>query len=176
MGFDSFWNGTPPKTTQTGYTPWIKDPGYDFSSALYSYMMGMIGKPAPSYRGPSASSIANKLPSMAPEMRNLMALGRRYMDTGMPTVFGTGISSLGRFLAPSFSNPTARLQMGGMGGGMPGGMGGGGFPRYMGSGMDPMAMLRLQQQPPAAQGPPMMGGQPPQQAPADFNFFRQYGG
>jgi len=82
------------------------------------------------------------------------------MNTGMPTTFGTGLSSLGRFLAPSFANPLARLQMG--------------APNYFGSQAMPSQIDPwnptptppwLRQQPQMSNPmPPQMGGQPPQQS------------
>ena len=112
-----WWEGKAPTTQLSGYTPWIKAPSYDFSSALMSYMTSLIGQKAPQMPGGNRmiSKIANQPagPAMGPELSNMMSLGKQYMNTGMPTVFGAGIGSLGRFLAPQFNNPVARLQLGG---------------------------------------------------------------
>ena len=146
------------KCVDWGYTPWIKAPSHDFSSALYSYLTTLIGQKAPQMPGGNRmiSRIANMPagPAMGPELTNMMTLGKRYMDTGMPTVFGAGIGSLGRFMAPQFTNPVARLQMG--------------APNYFGSqqvpplpgafgGGQPPWMPQPQPQGPPGQMPPMAG-------------------
>lgn len=110
-----WWNGEAPQTSMTGYTPWIKSPSYDFSSALYSYLQSLIGQPMsrpPGGGGFRQMGAQSAGPALAPEMRNMMGLGQKWMNTGMPTVFGAGIGSLGRFMAPQFTNPVARMQMG----------------------------------------------------------------
>lgn len=113
MGFDTFWHGSAPQSEVSGYTPWIQSPSYNFSSKLYDYLSQMIGQPTARYKSPyGGQGGANAGPAIAPSMQALMGLGRRFMNTGMPTTFGTGVSSLGRFMAPSFANPLARLQMG----------------------------------------------------------------
>lgn len=131
----SWWSGEAPQTQLSGYTPWLKSPSYDFSSALYSYMSQLIGQPMsrpPGGGGFRQMGAQSAGPALAPEMRNMMGLGQKWMNTGMPTVFGAGIGSLGRFMAPQFTNPYARMQMGApnyfgnqMTPGLPGGYGGG---------------------------------------------------
>ena len=106
----SSFSGTAPSSNVTGYTPWQKPPGYDFSSALYSYMTGLIGQPAPSYGG--FGQMNQTAGRQNPYVGKMGGLAQDYWNMGMPSVFNTGISSLGRFLNPSFQNPTARMQLG----------------------------------------------------------------
>ena len=109
------WSDTPPSSQMTGYTPWIKDPGYDFASIFYDYLKGMIGKPMPGMGGGAGSGGGfgpAKGPGVGGRMKNYFNYADRYMDTGMPTVFGQATGAIGSFLAPQFANPMARLQMG----------------------------------------------------------------
>jgi len=104
------WYGTPGKTSLAGYTPWIKAPGYDFSSKLYDYLGTLIGQPSPRFGGFGAMDKAGR--QQNPWGDKITDLAGKYMNMGMPTVFGQATGTLGRFANPSFANPTARLQLG----------------------------------------------------------------
>lgn len=108
--FSDWWSGTPPKTTLSGMTPWLKSPGYDFSSRLYDYMNTLIGQPAPRWGGFGKLDKLSRQPN--PYINDRVNLASRYMNMGMPTVFGRAVGTLGRFANPSFHNPVARLQLG----------------------------------------------------------------
>lgn len=175
-----WWSGEAPSTELSGYTPWLRSPSYNFSSALYDYMIGMIGQPAPRPPGMGGGGRgmggANVGPRIAPGMQRMMDLGRRFMDTGMPTVFGTGVSSLGRFLAPQFHNPFMRMQQGypNYFGGLTGGQTGPPVPPVplndMRGRMDPSSWYQPpapRPQAPSPQGPP---GQVPMGAPSGFRY------
>lgn len=108
--FSEFWNGSPGTTNLTAMTPWIKAPGYDFSARLYDYMSTLVGQPSPRWGGFGKMAAIGQRKN--PYLNDVTQLAGRYMNTGLPTVFGQATGTLGRFANPSFANPVARLQLG----------------------------------------------------------------
>ena len=104
------WSGTPPTTSISGMTPWLKSPSYDFSSRLYSYLNTLIGQPTPRWGG--FGKLQSQGQRQNPFIDDRMKLAERYMNMGMPTVFNQAVGTLGRFANPSFMNPVARMQLG----------------------------------------------------------------
>ncbi len=110
------WNGTPPQTNLTGWTPFIPAPGYAFSSKLYDYLGGMIGQPAPRWGG--FGGMQKQAAQQNPFLSDVTNLAGRYFGLGLPQVFNQAMGTLGRFANPSFANPVERI--------------GQGYPNYMG--------------------------------------------
>lgn len=158
------FSGNPPSSSLTGFTPWIKPPSYDFSSQLYSYLESMIGQPSPRFTGWGGMNEAANAGN--PFVDRISGLANRYGNMGMPSSYGSALGSLSRFLAPSFVNPTARLQMG--------------SPNYFGPQAVPPSNPGLGggMNAPAGMygGPPGYMAPPPPQAPQPMRPWQPYGG
>ena len=146
------WNGTPSQTQIAGSTPWIKAPGYDFSFELYDYMKTLIGQPAPRWGGFGAmEGLGGK---KNPYVDDQVNLASKYMNMGMPTVFGQAQGAIGKFMSPNFQNPWNRLQQGGA-------------PQYFGAGATPPQMMGSG----GLQMPPQFMPQQQPQAPPKPSYY-----
>lgn len=171
----------------------IKPAGYGFAEEFFNYLRTLIGQPLPTYPGQID-------PGLSPTLGRLGQMVQTYSTSPLPAILGQAQGTLGKFMNPSFQNPTARMQMGapsyfgfnagqntfggrpmgnfsqmGMtgpgGGGMPPTMGGG--PPQAPPGQGGMTLGRGRAQAPPG-GAPMANGQPPAAIPPDLmQFFMQ---
>lgn len=83
----------------------VKPAGYGFSEIFFDYLKSLIGQPLPTYPGQVD-------PGLSPTLGKLGQMTQTYATSPLPAILGQAQGTLGKFMNPSFQNPTARMQMG----------------------------------------------------------------